>query len=177
MAKLTEPIVTVRHAGAPASFTARVGSEFDVILQYVTVDENGDQQGVNLNRYTLRANYEFYDAEFGSDGANEGKVTNIIGRAANIANNQVYPPEAADDIVTADRDQTANPGIYNIHIAPNILPEAMRLVEADASELPTVIVYITFDDGNNDIDQVTVVGGFRRGYGSLAQELAGAQGG
>ena len=165
----------VGHSGAPFHFTSRVGNTVIIHARWSDRnDEAGNPVFASLENYTFTARGTFWMAEFGSTGPDEGKLNSLLGRARD-ANGEFYPVVDIPD-VAAFEPFDANPGQFTITIPANILPVGMRNPDPNADVIPTLLisVRVTYPDGNQ-VDQVTVAGGYRYGYGSIeASPLARA---
>lgn len=157
--------LVVRHAGNPASFTTRVGNDFSVVFVYQVPGPDGNLVSTSLDGFELTARCVFHHGEFGSEGDDEGRLTRL-GPAALASDGYPYPPK--DLTVTAFPDQSAAPGQYSIRFPADLLPEGLRTPDAEADMIPCAVTFVRMaKDG--DVDQVAIVGGYRFGFGSIAE--------
>ena len=163
MSRFSEPQVVIHRSGAPASGDALVGSQFRIPLIY----SSDEQTPIDLTGWTLTGLAVLHYCSFTSDG-----LLTQVGARIQDSSNADFPTETIT--VEADQDQDTNTGLFKIDIEEDVLPDPLHLIEIDAEELPTLLIYIKLDSADFVIDQARVAVGFRTGIGSYTQWLTSA---
>ena len=181
MALFSDLGVVFQHAGAPFHFTTRVGSTAQLVARFSSgVDQDGERVFRSLDDFTIRARAEFWEGEFSSSGETQGKLNTLLGRVRDPDSTadpkSFYAPVDIGEVKASDH-QDANPGQFQMLLPADILPVAMRQPDPNSEVIPTVLISIRFEYPDGQVDQVSVAGGYRYGWGSVeARPLAPAGG-
>ena len=154
MTAITHNIVKLHGSGTAGSVCLLTGEQIRQLLIYY--NEDGDR--VDLTGWTPSATAEWRRGLWTDDDQLEEH--GIQGPVA--------PPLASEDMtarIEVDTDQVENPGVWYLYLPADLLPTALRDVEPNASDLPTLVCYITLSAPGLDAAkaQFRIAIGWRRG--------------